>query len=122
MTYRPAVPCLECGEPTRHGSRCETCDTARARITERIKSADKATTTQRGYGTTWQRLSRRARARQPWCSECGATDDLQTDHTPEAWKRYNAGKPIRLQDVRVLCGPCNRAAGAARGQNVTRTQ
>ncbi len=51
---------------------------------------------------------------QPYCSDCGATEDLQCDHSREAWKRKTAGKPIRLKDVDVVCGPCNRARGAAR--------
>jgi hypothetical protein len=57
---------------------------------------------------------------QPFCLDCGSTDDLQADHSPEAWKRKAAGKPIRVQDITVRCGPCNRTAGAARGPNTTR--
>jgi 5-methylcytosine-specific restriction enzyme A len=64
-------------------------------------------------------LSRRARRLQPFCTDCGSTEDLQTDHTPEAWKRKAAGKPLRLADVEVVCGPCNRARGAARGTTAT---
>jgi 5-methylcytosine-specific restriction endonuclease McrA len=101
-------PCLDCGEPCA-GPRC----------TEHTTDA-KGTRHQRGYDAAWDRLSRRARRLQPWCGGCGATEDLQTDHTPEAWARKAAGKPIRLQDVQVLCGPCNRAAGAARGPSATR--
>ncbi|BBY61157.1 hypothetical protein MSAR_42930 [Mycolicibacterium sarraceniae] len=105
MTLRP---CLDCGEPT-SGPRCteHTIDT-------------KPTAHARGYDAAWTRLSKRARRLQPFCTDCGSTEDLQTDHTPQAWARKAAGKPIRLQDVRVLCGPCNRAAGAARGPSATR--
>lgn len=105
MTLRP---CLDCGEPT-EGPRCpeHTLDT-------------KPDATARGYDAAWKRLSKRARRLQPFCSQCGSTEDLQTDHTPEAWARKAAGKSIRLLDVRVLCGPCNRDAGAARGNAVTR--
>lgn len=53
-------------------------------------------------------------------SRCGSTNDLQTDHTPQAWARKNAGLAIRIEDVDVLCGPCNRDAGAARGPHATR--
>ena len=100
MTLRP---CLDCGEPTT-GPRCpeHTLDT-------------KPTAHKRGYDDRWTRLSKRARRLQPFCTDCGGTEDLQTDHTPEAWARKAAGKPIRLQDVEVVCGPCNRARGAARG-------
>jgi 5-methylcytosine-specific restriction enzyme A len=106
MTLRP---CIDCGEPC-DGPRCP----------EHTAPDTKPDATTRGYDAAWKRLSRRARRLQPWCESCGATEDLQTDHTPEAWARKTAGKPIRLQDVRVLCGPCNRAAGAARGTSVTR--
>ncbi len=101
-------PCLDCGLPS-PASRCpeHTVDT-------------KVPADQRGYDGSWKRLSKRARRLQPFCLECGAAEDLQTDHTPEAWERKAAGKPIRLSDVRVLCGPCNRAAGAARGPSATR--
>lgn len=100
--------CLECGEPS-DGPRCpeHTVDT-------------KASAAQRGYDHQWNQLSKRARRLQPFCETCGDVEDLQCDHTPEAWARKAAGKPIRLRDVRVLCGPCNRAAGAARGPSATR--
>ncbi len=102
MTLRP---CLTCGEPT-DGPRCgeHTVD-------------PKPSARKRGYTTSWDRLSRKARKLQPFCTDCGATTDLQCDHTPQAWERKNAGKSIRLQDIDVVCGPCNRARGAARGQN-----
>lgn len=105
MTLRP---CLDCGTPT-NGPRC----------TEHTDDT-KPTATARGYDWTWQKLSKRARKLQPFCLDCGSTADLQTDHSPEAWQRKAAGKPIRLQDIQVLCGPCNRAAGAARGHTATR--
>lgn len=75
---------------------------------------------QRGYNYAWEKLSKRARRLQPFCSDCNATDDLQADHTPEAWERHEAGLPIRLQDIDVVCGPCNRERGAARGERMTR--
>jgi 5-methylcytosine-specific restriction protein A len=100
--------CLDCGEPS-DGPRCaeHTTDT-------------KAPAADRGYDAAWTRLSKRARRLQPFCSDCGSTEDLQCDHTPEAWARKAAGLAIRLQDVQVLCGSCNRAAGAARGPAATR--
>lgn len=100
--------CLDCGEPT-SGPRCR----EHAVDTKPAASA-------RGYDAAWTRLSKRARRLQPFCTDCGSTEDLQADHTPAAWARKAAGKVIRLADVRVLCGPCNRAAGAARGNAVTR--
>ena len=85
MTLRP---CVVCGEPTTRG-RCPQ---------------------HRGYDAAWDRLSRKARRLQPFCSDCGAVEDLQTDHTPEAWTRKVAGKTIRLQDVDVVCGPSTAPA------------
>ena len=95
-------PCLTCGEP---------CETGRCDAHRDPKPSARA----RGYNTEWDKLSRRARKMQPFCTFCGSTQDLQCDHTPEAWRRKAQGKSIRIRDVQVLCGDCNRAAGAARG-------
>lgn len=102
------APCLDCGEPCT-GPRCaeHTIDT-------------KPPATTRGYDAAWNALSRRARRLQPFCTDCGATEDLQGDHLPIAWERRAAGKPVRLKDIDVVCGPCNRARGAARGNSATR--
>lgn len=98
-------PCLHpgCGEPT-DNTRCPEHTTHKAKPSARA----------RGYDAAWDRLSRKARKLQPWCTDCGATEDLQLDHLPEAWARHDAGLPIRVQDVEVCCGPCNRARGAGR--------
>jgi 5-methylcytosine-specific restriction enzyme A len=103
-----AVPCLTCGEPCA-GPRCP-------QHTTDPKPGARA----RGYGAQWDRLSKRARRMQPWCSTCGATEGLQADHSVMAWHRVAMGLPVRLEDVDVLCGPWNRARGAARGHAVTR--
>lgn len=100
-------PCIKCGEPT-EGTRC----------TEHTLREPDAT--ERGYDHQWKLLSRRARRYQPFCTDCGATEDLQADHTPRAWARKAEGKPIRLKDIDVVCAPCNRRRGAARGNAVTR--
>lgn len=98
-------PCLTCGEPS-DGPRCPEHTTD-----------PKASASARGYDAAWAKLSKRARRAQPWCSDCGSVTDLQADHTPTAWERHEAGLPIRLQDIDVCCGPCNRARGAARGHH-----
>lgn len=98
MTMRT---CLDCGTPC-HGPRCADHDT-------------KGTATQRGYDAAWDRLSRRARRLQPWCTDCGSTERLEGDHSPEAWAAKAAGKPIKLTMIDVVCGRCNIARGAARG-------
>lgn len=101
--------CLTCGEPC-DGPRCPD------HTTETKPSA-----AQRGYDHAWNKLSARARRLQPFCTDCGATEDLQLDHLPSAWERKATGKRIRLGvDAEVVCGSCNRARGAARGPAATR--
>jgi 5-methylcytosine-specific restriction protein A len=103
--------CLDCGEPI-HTTRCEQ---------HRLPEPPKPSAASRGYNNAWTRLSKRARRLQPFCTSCGATEDLQADHSPEAWARKAAGLPIRLQDIDVVCGTCNRSRGAARGYAPNRT-
>lgn len=69
---------------------------------------------EKGYDAAWDRLSRKARKLQPFCADCGATDNLEADHLPSAWHRREQGLKVRLQDVEVVCGPCNRRRGSAR--------
>lgn len=109
-------PCATCGEPT-SDTRCPE-HTVTHRAANRRPEV-KASTRSRGYGTAWRKLSERARKLQPFCSDCGAREDLTVDHTPEAWERYNAGKPVRLRDVDVVCRPCNGARGRARPSEST---
>lgn len=114
-------PCLDCGELA-DGSRCEECAerAAAIRVARNRPHAAKAPAAARGYDWRWDKLSRIARRIQPFCSDCGATSDLQCDHTPAAWQRKEQGKRIRLEDVDVVCGRCNRKRGAARGDSVSR--
>lgn len=69
-----------------------------------------------GYNARWDRLSKRARRMQPFCTVCGTTKDLTADHSPEAWERERAGLPIRLEDIDVLCRSHNASKGAARNR------
>lgn len=109
MTLRP---CLDCGEPT-ETSYC----------TEHRAPSNQAGANARGYDYRWQKLSERARRLQPFCLDCGTTEDLTVDHTPQAWKRKAEGKVIRLIDVAVVCRPCNSRRGRARptGDDLRRT-
>lgn len=107
--------CAQCGEPTERYGRCEDC-TASA-VAQAPGRHPSKSSTRRGYGTAWRKLSERARRMQPWCSHCGSHDDLTADHTPQAWERHEAGKPIRLQDIDVLCRSCNSEKGRARPQS-----
>ena len=99
-------PCIDCGEPT-EGSRCPEHDRNRR---------PGPPPRQNGYDSTWDKLSKRARRLQPFCTDCYTTEDLTTDHTPRAWQRKAEGKPIRLRDVAVVCRSCNSKRGAARGE------
>lgn len=104
-------PCLSCGELS-SGSRCEDCTTTHNRITARAYETVSARN--KGYDPAWDKLSIRARKLQPFCLKCGTAEDLQADHTPEAWRRKAKGLSIRLKDIQVLCGKCNREEGEAR--------
>lgn len=97
------TPCIDCGTPS-----------PTTRCPEHTKPDLRGTATQRGYDSTWAALSRRARRAQPFCTDCGARDDLTVDHSPEAWARKNAGLVIRLQDVDVCCRSCNSKRGRAK--------
>lgn len=115
-----STPCLDCGEPTKAGTRCPDCATRFNRLKparDAPRKDRKAAPEKRGYDPAWRRLSLKARRLQPFCTDCGTRDDLQADHTPEAWERKEHGLPIRLLDVDVVCGACNRKRGAARGQH-----
>lgn len=96
MTVRP---CLTCGTPTASSWCNEHHANSRGRDHGR-------SSTDRGYDSRWRRLSERARSLQPWCTDCGTTHDLTTDHL--RW-------PARtLADVQVLCRACNTRKGATR--------
>ena len=111
--------CSECGSVYQRessGSKCSECRPTRERTARRIISESRrGSAKERGYDAAWSRLSRRARRLQPFCSDCGREDQLTTDHSPRAWERRAAGLPVRLEDVDVVCAPCNAERGPARG-------
>lgn len=96
-------PCLKCGEPVAGASWCDD-----------HKPQPSKSRRDRGYEGQWRKLSARARRLQPWCSDCHTTTDLTCDHTPEAWEAHDAGKPITLDLVNVVCRACNARRGQAR--------
>lgn len=111
-------PCSLCGEPTKE-TICEECSPRmnRQRVrTDQVKTSSAA----RGYDSKWRRLSERARRAQPFCLDCGSTEDLQADHSPETWEKVNKGFVLDVNDIDVVCGPCNRKRGAARGRRKNR--
>jgi hypothetical protein len=108
-------PCLSCGSLC-SGSRCEECQPVQL------------SSTRRGYGSSWAKLSKRCRSLAPFCAEpgCGSTENLTLDHTPAAWAKVAAGKTLTMQDAYngllvVRCQACNNRAGPARGRWVTRS-
>jgi hypothetical protein len=64
---------------------------SRGRCSRHTKS-----TAARGYGSAWRRASRAAISAQPWCTDCGATQDLTGDHP-------TADRPW----IDVVCRACN---------------
>lgn len=98
-------PCLTCGVP----GPARYCPAHQP-----TRSMPKVSPRQRGYDTAWDKLSARARKLQPFCTDCGTRDDLTADHSAEAWERKAQGKPIRLQDVDVVCRTCNARRGDPR--------
>lgn len=108
--------CAHCGSPYEQTSTSAQCDDCRPKDDGTLDQY-RGSRYERGYDSRWKRLSLRARRLQPFCSDCGSADDLTADHSVEAWKRHEAGKPIRLQDIDVVCRRCNSDRGAARGAN-----
>lgn len=106
MTAGLARPCLKCGALS-PGSYCRPCNAERIRARQQCRG----TTKQLGYGSAWKRLSVKARRLQPFCSTCGASDDLTTDHiTPLA--RSDRAAPVTIDAVQILCRSCNARKGA----------
>lgn len=104
MPMAPGSRCRHCRRKCR-GSVCSTCEAAKRAQLRR----EKPVSGRGGYDTAWRKLAKAAIAAQPWCSWCGATEDLQGDHI-DPTKREG----LTLDDVAVLCGPCNRRKGGRR--------
>lgn len=96
-------PCLDCGE-LGTGPRCK----------DHTTTPTKTSRQARGYDAAWLRLSRQARRLQPFCTDCGTSEDLTTDHSVEAWQRKASGRAITLDLVEVVCRSCNARRGRAR--------
>ena len=94
--------CLNCRDSYPKGTndrgRCPTCASAHAR--------NRGTTTQRGYGTEWQRVARQQVADEPWCSRCKSSQDLTADHVVSL-----AHGGTTSQKLKTLCRTCNSSKG-----------
>lgn len=89
-------PCIECGTPSPQ-SRCRT---HRTKDTRRRKGKGES-----AYDPVWRALSRRARRDSPWCVECGAVDDLTSDHLIP--KSIAPELVHAIENIAVRCRPCN---------------
>lgn len=100
-------PCITCGIPS-VSTRCTAHAQELARTSRRGRPDLRGTAKERGYDSRWDRLSKRARALQPWCSDCLTTKDLTGDH--ERWPATD------LSHLDVVCRACNSRRGAIRGK------
>lgn len=103
MTSLPK-PCIICGEP---------CPTGRCTEHPAAKTRPRPSRSI-GYDAAWDRLSKKARHLQPFCTDCGTTHNLTADHLPTAWHRKEQGLAIRLADIDVVCATCNKRRGTSR--------
>lgn len=110
----PSV-CPDCGQVFDRDDTQAECPECKPRRTSRPNHDWRGSSTARGYDQKWRKLSERARRLSPQCEDCGATGQLTTDHSAEAWRRREAGLVIRLRDVAVVCARCNAERGPARG-------
>ncbi len=99
MMPRALTPCLNCGNLTRAGGRCEPCRRAK----ERKRSAERREVHDATYDTIYRRNRRAVLEAQPWCSRCGSTSNLTVDHVVPA-ARGGTSDPSNLQ---TLCRFCN---------------
>lgn len=119
-TERLPSVCPDCGRVYDRDDNTAACPECVPTRTSRPNHYGKESSTARGYGYAWRRLSERARRLSPQCEDCGAVEDLTTDHSAEAWRRHELGQVIRLCDVAVVCRVCNAERGAARGTRADR--
>jgi 5-methylcytosine-specific restriction enzyme A len=99
----PLRLCPGCGMKKPTSGRCDSCRKQYEREKSRRRRALKGTTSQRGYGTDHQRLSKLAIAQHPWCMDCGKTSDLTGDHIVPTSK---GGRNV-LSNYAVRCRSCN---------------
>lgn len=97
-------PCLDCPTIIKSGSRCSLCQARRERTR-------RPNTTERGYNSSWQRLSARLIRRVGRCEHCGARhapgNPLTTDHIIPLSK---GGQSVE-SNAQVLCRRCNSSKG-----------
>jgi 5-methylcytosine-specific restriction protein A len=105
-------PCLNtgCGVLHRNRSRCDSCQAKYDQQTQ----ADRGSSTTRGYGSDWRKIRAKVLAAHQkawpgicpgWQREPHLSDDLTVDHV----KPKSKGGTDELENLQVLCRPCNSA-------------
>lgn len=99
-------PCIDCGNLIPSGSRCASCQPA--------QTQQRGTTTARGYGSQWRRISDQVVAEEGMCIDCGhvGTPDnpLTADHVVA---KANGGTDDR-DNLVCRCRRHNSAKGSRR--------
>src|SRR5690348_3942229 len=75
------------------------------------KERRRGSASSRGYDYQHQQLRLLAIRQQPWCSQCGSTEDLTADHIIP---RSKGGRNV-LSNYKVLCRSCNSSKGGGEG-------
>jgi 5-methylcytosine-specific restriction endonuclease McrA len=106
MTLGLKRACLVCGKPVK-GTRCRRCQTAY----DRQRNAQRGTTTERGYGATWQAISRAVLERDGYvCRYCGGPAKTADHVIPKA-----LGGTDDMSNLVAACRRHNSAKGARSG-------
>lgn len=92
-------PCLDCQIEYAIKSRCPMCQSQ--------YEIRRGTTSQRGYGSKWQRLVATHIKNNPMCVLCGSNEDLTGDHIIP----LSRGGSSTRENIRTLCRRCNSAKG-----------
>ncbi|WP_099022637.1 HNH endonuclease [Mycolicibacterium palauense] len=96
-----ARPCATCGEVIATGTYCDEHTPKDCRVRRGPGQA--------AHDQVWRALSIRARRAQPWCSDCGATEDLTADHViPKSAAPELVHAP---ENLAVRCRSCNARRG-----------
>lgn len=81
--------------------RCPRCDR---------RHEHKKTTTERGYGSDWQKLSERKRAEDPLCENCLKTDRVEPATEVHHIQPIATNPDLRLEwsNLMSVCGACHK--------------
>lgn len=96
-------PCIKCGALIASGSRCTEC---------KLPSAPKNRPRDHPHANpaAWKRLSKAVRKAQPFCLDCGRTDELHADHIIAVSERPDLA--LERLNITVRCPTCNGRRGS----------